>query len=161
MFSQMNLHPVKGKTLFLVNVYAYCKGINTVINKSLYEILDVMLADSGSHVLRHEVNGKYYMLFLMESDGEETHYIGEMSEKIFQGEIEVRASLDKVDIIVSRGWAKIAVDKSINLYDRNGEQWVLSGAISRKYTLGTYDPLVFLKRSNGKTEVGFRLSELN
>jgi len=161
MFSQLNLQPVKGKTLSLVNVYAYCKGINTVIDKSLYEILDEMLTQSDSHVLRHSENGKYFMLFVMESDGEETHYVGEMSDKIFQGEIEVRASLEKVDLIVSRGWAKIAVDRSNNLYGRNGEQWLLSGSISLKYTLGTYNPMVFLKRPNGKSEVGFRLSELN
>jgi hypothetical protein len=161
MFSPWNLQPVKGKTLSVVNVYAYCKGINTVIDKSLYEILEEMLAQSGSHVLKHSKSGKYYMLFVLESDGEKTHYVGEMNDKIFQGEIEVRACLDKVDLIVSRGWAKIAVDKSNNLYGRNPEQWLLSGSISLKYTLGTYNPLVFLKKPNGKSEVGFGLSELN
>lgn len=161
LFNSYELEAVQGKKIDKANMYAYMMGNNHVVDKEMFTRLDGLLDESESHILKNRITGKYYSLFVMESDDPKTHYVSEISEKIFQGEIEAGAIDDKATRIEKQGWAEIGANPG-KPYARYSEQrWPLAAKISRKYSLGKIDPIVQLKNPQDGVEVGFRLSQLN
>ena len=158
--SKLYLTPVKGKKIDLANMYAYCLG-RRVIDQLMFNELSDALDQDDSHILEHSLSSKYYSLFEMKVDDDTIYYLGEISDKIFQGEIEVRAANDKSSEIESRGGAKIAVSKNSAYSEFNGKWWPIARAINKKYLLGRHNPFIPLKNPKTGVEVLFRLSELN